>query len=201
MLNIEEVITQMQNKIEEVKKAAAAKRPLISEEDRAKLDAMVEKTISVVKSAGEKVAETIGSLGEEVNADQFLSRVQNKCNEACDYTISKITEMKENEEIRKKLDDVTKEIGDSFDELMANEDVKRVVEGIKNATNSIRDSVTEFISKKETQENISKAKKAILHVADKAFSGLHSLLDETEEKVEEVTEVETHEENSNEIHE
>ena len=179
-MSIEEVIEKMNKKIEEVKESAAAKRPLIAQEDQQKLDSVLEKTVNVVNEAAKKVRETVNNLGDNADVDAFLERVQNKCSEACDYTISKISEFQENNDAKKKLDDVTKEIGDSFDELMANEDVKKVVDNVKNAVNVMRDSVNEFLNKEETQANISKAKKAILHVADKAFDGLHSLLDEKE---------------------
>lgn len=192
-MSIEEVIEKMNKKIEEVKESAAAKRPLIAQEDQQKLDSVLEKTVSVVNEAAKKVRETVNNLGDNADVDAFLERVQNKCSEACDYTISKISEFQENNDAKKKLDDVTKEIGDSFDELMANEDVKKVVDNVKNAVNVMRDSVNEFINKEETQANISKAKKAILHVADKAFDGLHSLLDEKEN-------TETHDISVEEIH-
>ena len=58
-MTIEEAMKKMNEKIEEVKEAAAERRPLISPEDQQKLDAILDKTVKVVTEAGNKVEESL----------------------------------------------------------------------------------------------------------------------------------------------
>ncbi|MBR2802165.1 MAG: hypothetical protein IKE21_06200 [Erysipelotrichaceae bacterium] len=184
-MTIEEAIKKMNEKIEEVKEAAAERRPLISPEDQQKLDAILDKTVKVVTEAGNKVEETVNSLGNSANVDEFLDRVQAKCAAACDYTISKIHEFQDDPATRSKLEEASKEIDDSFDNLMENEDVKRIVDTIKNAGTNVKETLDGYFNKPETQESIHRAKKAILDVAEKAMEGLRKALDDGEKTVKE----------------
>lgn len=180
-MTIEEVLNKMSDKISEVKERATLKRPFLASDEQEKLDKILAKTVTVVEEAGRKISESANSLGESINNEEFFSNILKKCNEACDYTIKKINSLKENDsDNKKKLDDLSKEISNSFDELMSSEGLKKVIDNIKNASNGVVSSVNNFINKKETQENITKAKKCILKVADKASTKLHSLLDDKE---------------------
>lgn len=183
-MTIEEVLSKMNNKIAEVKERAALKRPFLAASEQEKLDKILAKTVDVVNEVSKKVGESANNLGQGIDVDNFFSGIINKCNEACNYTINKINNLKESNESsdnKQKLDELGKEITQLFDGLKANEGLKKIIDNLKSTGSELASSVGDFVNKKETQESINKAKSCILKAADSANNKLHSLLDKKEE--------------------
>ena len=80
----------MNEKILEIRLAAAEQRPLLNDDDKQKLDELVSRSIEVVKNAGNKIEATVNELAQDEKVDEFLQRVGDRCEEACNYTIDRI---------------------------------------------------------------------------------------------------------------
>ena len=89
-MNVREAIQKMNEKILEIRLAAAEQRPLLNDEDKEKLDELVNKSIEVVKNAGNKIEATVNELAQDEKVDEFLQRVGDRCEEACNFTIDRI---------------------------------------------------------------------------------------------------------------
>ena len=89
-MNVREAIQKMNEKILEIRLAAAEQRPLLNDEDKEKLDELVSRSIEVVKNAGNKIEATVNELAQDEKVDEFLQRVGDRCEEACNYTIDRI---------------------------------------------------------------------------------------------------------------
>jgi|GEM_PF-2861291 len=187
-MNIEEVINKMNEMIEQVKTAAEKKKANVKQEDKEKIDAILNKTVKVVNEAGEKVKESVNSLAGESDIQSFLQRVETKCGEACQFTIDKINQFQDDPTLTRSLKSANEEIDNAFDSLMENEDVKKIVDAIKNAGNTVKSSFDDYMAKPETKENVRKAKKTILDTAEKAMDSLRKILDEGEKQAVEIIE-------------
>lgn len=173
-MNLEQLITSTNAKLQEVKTLALNKRPNLSAEDQLKLDAIVTKTENGVYQAIAKVKETISNNeGEEV-AD-FLYKVEGKCQEVCNYTINKINEFKVVEQ-SEKFKAAEEDIDQNFNNFFESDDFKSAINTMKELGSQVYQSVNEYISRPETQAKIKNAKRTTLNLAEKGMVKLRELL-------------------------
>lgn len=150
-----------------------------------KVNEISNKTISVIETAIAKVEETANEVVQDKNYEAFLTKVEEKCTDACAYTIKKIDEMIINENYEQKLLEASRQVQEAFDSVTSNEEVKEVVSSVKELTASIHQQIDEYLAKPETQAIIKQAKKTALHFAEKSYDALKTLLEEDEENKEE----------------
>ncbi len=173
-MNLDELICNVNAKLQNLKDLATSKRPNLSNEDQLKLDALIAKTESGVRKALLKVKETV-TPGEDSEIESFLLNVQNKCYEVCDYTLAKIHELKEVSQ-SEKIKDAEKDINESFAEFFQSDEFKSAINTVKEVGNQVYQSVNEYMNRPETQEKIKNAKKTTLKFAEKGMDKLREIL-------------------------
>jgi len=177
-MSIEEVIAAMETMIDKVKSSAEAKRVNVSESDQIKIDNICKQTSEVINSAIAKVKETVELLNNQEEIDNFLSKVSNKCREACDFTIQKINKFNEVNKVEEKVESLSEDIINKFDNLMDNEEVKEMIDTLKGAGEKVVNSFEEFMNAPQTQENIKKAKEMVIKAGERTLNALKAALSE-----------------------
>ena len=149
-----------------------------------KVFAISNKTNSVIETAIKKVEETSNEVVQDQNYEQFLTKVEAKCNDAHAYTIKKIDELVLNENYEAKLQEASKQIQETFDAITSNEEVQEVVSSIKEVSYSLHQQLEEYFAKPETKEMIKHAKQTTLRCAEKGYAALKKFLEESREDAE-----------------
>ncbi|MDO5438605.1 MAG: hypothetical protein Q4F09_01025 [Erysipelotrichaceae bacterium] len=201
-MNVREAIQKMNEKILEIRLAAAEQRPLLNDEDKEKLDELVNRSIEVVKNAGNKIESTVNELAQDEKIDEFLQRVGDRCEEACNFTIDRIRSIgaeyaaKEEEAPAEEtpVEDTPAEPAaetpaeepvEEVTEEAPEETVEETVEEVKEAVEEVRDEV------EEVKEDVKEAAECACETAEDA---VEEIKDTVTDVVEETCECQNEEE-------
>ena len=168
MNKFEEVAKEMREDIERIKAIALAKIDLVDDEGKLKVSDLTEKTIEAINTTIEKLKNVAEKVDDDEKVNELLYRAHAKCQEAVEFTKTKIAEIKETQEPKINLDNVLNDIRASFDKLMQNENVQ-------NATNLVKgigDEINTFLNKPEVKEKIDHAKDVTISIAEKGLDAL-----------------------------
>jgi len=179
MKKVDDVLKKMQEEIDKVKEFAKDKtKDIVDEETKEKARKLVEKTTDVIENAKVKVTEVAKDVKDDEKFNAFLNNVTIKVQEASDFTKTKISELIPEKE---KIDDIQKQLDESFDKLKESDGVKTVIVSIQ----KVEDAVKDYLAKPETKAKINKAKATTLNIAEKGMERLRKLLASEEETTEE----------------
>jgi len=180
MSKIDESIKKMEETIEDVKVFANEKMEGLDEPTREKIQKLTDATTKVITQAKAKVEEVAQSVQDDEKLNAFLNNVMIRVQEASDYTKTKISALLPE---REKLEDIERQISDSFDNFVDSENVQSVIKAFQKVTDNVQD----YINKPETQDRIKKAKKATLVACEKGMEKLREILatedDDEKEKI------------------
>ena len=193
-MNVREAIQKMNEKILEIRLAAAEQRPLLNDEDKEKLDELVNKSIEVVKNAGNKIESTVNELAQDEKIDEFLQRVGDRCEEACNFTIDRIRSfgaeyaVKETEETPAEetptepvaetpVEKPSEEVTEETPEETVEEAIEETVEDVKEAFEEVRDEVEEV--KEEVKETAECACETVNDTVEEVKDAVTDFVEET----------------------
>lgn len=194
-MNVREAIQKMNEKILEIRLAAAEQRPLLNDDDKQKLDELVSRSIEVVKNAGNKIEATVNELAQDEKVDEFLQRVGDRCEEACNYTIDRIRsfgaeyahqqpepeEVPAEEEPAPAEEPVVEKTSEEVPEDTVEEAVEEVVEEAAETCQEVCDEVADVVE--EAAETVEEVKEQVEETVEE-------VKDEVADVVEEVCECE-----------
>nr|MCR5299543.1 hypothetical protein [Erysipelotrichaceae bacterium] len=194
-MNVREAIQKMNEKILEIRLAAAEQRPLLNDDDKQKLDELVSRSIEVVKNAGNKIEATVNELAQDEKVDEFLQRVGDRCEEACNYTIDRIRsfgaeyahqqpepeEVPAEEEPAPAEEPVVEKTAEEVPEETVEEAVEEVVEEAAETYQEVCDEVADVVE--EAAETVEEVKEQVEETVEE-------VKDEVADVVEEVCECE-----------
>ena len=177
-MTVQEAIQKMNEKILEIRLAAAEKRPLLSDEDKEKLDELVQKSIDVVKNAGNKIEATVNEIAQDEKVDEFLTRVGDKCEEACNFTIEKI------KNFGTIIDDATSSVEQAAEAEVEN--IKEEISDVEEASAVVAEDIKEDIAEAtdDLQQTVAEAETAIEESIDNVTATAEEVKEEIEEKIE-----------------
>ena len=180
MSRFDETIKKMQDITSAIKEKADSKLEGLDEETSAKIKTVSEKTIDVINEAAFKLKETVDKLENEEGLDDFLKRVEAKCEGARKYTYEKFDEICRESAVLKE-DRMPKTEGKStMERFMDNENVRSASRLIKN----LKGNLIDFYRSPDTQLRINEAKLAALNIADKSLDILKKTVDKAKERKE-----------------
>ena len=169
MSQIDDAIKKINEIVDDIQDFAEAKYAGLDEQTRNKIEAVVDKTKNTVLQAKDKVVETVNKVQDEEKVTEFLQKVVAKVQEAADFTKMKVSEIVPESD---KLENVERQISESFDKIMDNENVRGAVKSVQN----LGDTISDFLNKPEVKSKINSAKKWTLNVAEKGLDRLKVIL-------------------------
>lgn len=179
-----ETINLMRQNIDNISEYAYEQASNQSENLARQIYEISNKTISVIETAIAKVEETSNEVVQDQNFEEFLAKVEEKCNDAYSYTIKKIDELVSKENYDIKLQDTAKQIQEAFDAITSSEEVKDVMSSIKEVSYSLHQQLEEYLAKPETKVMIKHAKETTLRCAEKGYVALRKFLEEDNDQAE-----------------
>lgn len=201
MSRIDETISKMQEFIEGIKDETLKHIENLDEEGKLQARTLADKTISTINSSIEKLNNMKETVNEDNDLEDFLNRLEGKCKDVADFTISKIEEIKPvvkvdvqelKNDLEKDFDDFKKDLvgiknaaaraigiekkDDSkptYAKLLENEYVKNSIKFAKYT----KDKAVEFYNDPKTQKAINEAKLETIKLAEKGLEKLKELLE------------------------
>ena len=180
MSRFDETIKKMQDITSDIKEEADKRISDLDTDTGHKIKTVADRTIDVINEAAFKLKETVDRLENEEGLDDFLKRVEAKCENARKYTYEKFDEIcKESVPVREDL--MPKAEGKStMERFMDNENVRSASRLIKN----LKGNLIDFYRSPETLLRINEAKLAALNIADKSLDILKRTVEKTKERKE-----------------
>lgn len=193
MSRIDESIEKMNNYIDSIKTNALAKWKESDDTTKAQIEEIAKKTVDTINNSIEKLNKIKESVEENEELNDFLNKIEEKCNDVTEFTINKINNIKpivnknlsflkkdlEND-FRKTKSDINStvnkykvKVNDTSKKLAGNEHIKN----ISNLLNELKDKAVKFYNDPKTQEFINEAKLKTIELAEKGLDKLKVILD------------------------
>lgn len=202
MSRIDETISKMQEFIEGIKDETLKHIENLDEEGKLQARTLADKTISTINSSIEKLNNMKETVNEDNDLEDFLNRLEGKCKDVADFTVSKIEEIKPvvkvdvqelKNDLEKDFDDFKKDLvgiknaaaraigiekkedgKPTYEKLLENEYVKNAIKFAKYT----KDKAVEFYNDPKTQKAINEAKLETIHLAEKGLEKLKQILED-----------------------
>ena len=175
VMSIDEAIIYLEDKITDIQTYGELAKEGLNLQNQEKVDRLCTKTIAVLNAVKEKAQDTAKRVPDDENFAAFLDSVCQKSDEAIAYTKRKIDEIIKLDDPEEKLKEAAEQIRNTFGEIKDNDEVKDMINSIKEVTASIYGQLEDYMTKPETQEIIKKAKVATVKIAEKGVSALKDL--------------------------
>ena len=169
MSRFNETIKKMQDITSDIKAKADLSNFELDEEIVEKIKAVADKTIDVVNEAAVKLKSAVDRIDNEDELNNFLDRVDEKCQNAKEYAFTKINELLPED---LELKDEEKEES-TMEKFMKNENVQNAANVVLKA----KDALVDFYNSPETQHKINQAKLAVLTLASKGLDVVKNALE------------------------
>lgn len=197
MARIDESIERMRSLINEIKVKAIEQNAELDEKDQLQVDTIAKKTIDTIQNSINKLEEMKSQFTDETQLEDFLSRLDTKCEDVKEYTIIKISEfkpvikeaadsLKENlektfnqftienkeevQEIKEEAQDIKEEIQEKVEDVKEDltEQTSEVISDVEKAKDEVVDTVAESIEKILKNENVKNVIKFIIDTKERA---------------------------------
>ena len=166
MSRFDETIKKMQDITSAIKEKADSKLEGLDEETTAKIKTVSDKTIDVINEAAFKLKAAIDKIDNEESLNEFLDRVEAKCESARKYAFDRIEEIIPDDDEH----DFSKK--STMEKFLENDSVKSAAEFMVN----LKDGLVDIYTSPKTQVLIGEAKLAILNAADKGLDVIKGAL-------------------------
>ena len=178
MSRFDETIKKMQDITSDIKEKADLRIMDLDEDTGNKIKTVADKTIDVINEAAFKLKETVDKIEDEEGLNEFLNRVEAKCEGARKYTYEKFDEIVKasvpaSETPRPKMQGKS-----TMEKFMDNENVRSASRLVKN----LKGNLIDFYRDPNTQLRINEAKLAALNIADKGLDILKKTVEKTKER-------------------
>lgn len=181
--SIEETVEEMKKKIDEITQATKSQEPKIQE----KVSKIAKRSITVLNESIEKLTQMAVDIKNSEEFKNTLTFIKNKSCEVGDATVKKIKDIKDSEEFKKGVANVSEAIKnganfakekaiDGYKELEKNDNVKKVIDGAGKKLEELNKTANDFINKPSVADKIDKAKDTTIDLAEKALEGLKKWL-------------------------
>ena len=202
MSRIDETISKMQEFIKGIEDETLKHIEDLDEEGRLQAKTLADKTITTINSSIEKLVNMKETISNETDLEDFLNRLETKCKDVADFTVSKIDEIRPivkediqdlKSDLEKDFDDFKKDLVNikiaakraigaeekkqektTYDKLLDNEYVKNAIKFAKYT----KDKAIEFYNDPKTQKAINEAKLETIHLAEKGLEKLKQILED-----------------------
>ena len=202
MSRIDETISKMQEFIKGIEDETLKHIEDLDEEGRLQAKTLADKTITTINSSIEKLVNMKETISNEADLEDFLNRLETKCKDVADFTVSKIDEIRPivkkdiqdlKSDLEKDFDDFKKDLVNikiaakraigveekkqektTYDKLLDNEYVKNAIKFAKYT----KDKAIEFYNDPKTQKAINEAKLETIHLAEKGLEKLKQILED-----------------------
>lgn len=193
MSRIDDAINKMQDFIKEVQSAAINKTIELEEDGKKQVKDISDRTIDTINNSIKKLEEIKASVNDDNELEDFLHRIEVKCKDVSDFTVTKINSFKPivksnledlTNDLEKGFDNVKNEIvstvnkykednKDTYDKFTNNDYVKNAIKLI----NCIKDKLVKFYNDPKTQKAINEAKLKAIELAELGLDKLKEILD------------------------
>ncbi|MBR2577334.1 MAG: hypothetical protein IKE38_00225 [Erysipelotrichaceae bacterium] len=171
MSRFDETIKKMQDITSAIKEKADSKLEGLDEETSAKIKTVSEKTIDVINEAAFKLKSAVDQIDNEEGLNEFLDRVEAKCESAKKYAYEKI------EEIAPEEEDDPYERKSTMEKFLENDSVRSAAEFITN----LKDGIIDIYNSPKVQLKLNEAKLTVLSAADKGLDIIKNALSKDKE--------------------
>lgn len=204
MSRIDETNKQMEAFIQTIKAEALKHSVLLEEDGKNQVNEIANKTIDTINNSISKLVSMKESVSDDNQLEDFLNRLENKCKDVTDFTITKINEIKPikrvnladlQNDLEKNFDDFKKDLEDDskeastikiedsnndsyFDKFLENENVQSAIKLV----NAAKEKAIEFYNDPKTQKAINEAKLKTIEIAEKGLDSLKTLLEKNDVK-------------------
>ncbi|MBR2802257.1 MAG: hypothetical protein IKE21_06665 [Erysipelotrichaceae bacterium] len=198
--SVNETVEEMKRKIEEITRAADE---VEDERLSAKAKAIAGKVSETLETTSGKLVSAYQETRDRVQMEKTLDYIRSKSQEAADFAMGKLNELKNNPQVREAVEngiEKTKEtalkvgsaVNTTLDKAGENENVRKVIDKVTDLRDAVKVKWNELAEKTDLDEKLVKAKDDVLAAADKAAEALRSLMkkEETVETPEEAPEAE-----------
>lgn len=159
MRRIDESIEKMYGFIKEIEIKTIEQGLKLNDDEKLQVKAIADKTVNTINSSIVKLQEMKEQVSDDSQLEDFLSRLDKKCEDVTAYTIMKIDEIKP--VIKETTVNLKEDLEKTFDEFKT--DVKEVIEdnkeNIEEAKQDIQENVEEL--KENIKENVDDAKEEL----------------------------------------
>lgn len=200
MSKIDETILKMQEFIKGIEEETLKYSEHLDDEGRLQARTLADKTVSTINGSINKLLDMKETVNDENDLEDFLNRLEGKCKDVADFTVSKINEIKPivKEDVQDLKNDLEKDFDEfkkdlegikiaaqraigiekkektNYDKLFENEYVRNAIKLAKYT----KDKAVEFYNDPKTQKAINEAKLEVIHLAEKGLDKLKVLLED-----------------------